>query len=96
MFKITSGKGFHMTFENGYTISVQFGSGNYCDNRHLAWDAPIEPSKTAEIAIWPEGGDLIEFPHGDSVRGWCTADEVAQIISQVQNWDQGKLNKFPE
>ena len=35
MFKITRGTGFQMTFENGWTISVQFGYGNYCDNnRH--------------------------------------------------------------
>jgi hypothetical protein len=34
-FKSTNNKGFQMTFENGWTISVQFGYGNYCDNsRH--------------------------------------------------------------
>jgi hypothetical protein len=32
MFKITHKKGFHITFENDYTVSVQFGPGNYCDN----------------------------------------------------------------
>jgi hypothetical protein len=31
-FKSTENKGFQMTFENGWTISVQFGYGNYCDN----------------------------------------------------------------
>jgi len=31
MFKITDGKGFHMRFSNGYTLSVQFGFGNYCN-----------------------------------------------------------------
>lgn len=96
MFKITSGKGFHMTFKNGYTISVQFGPGNYCDNQNLDWDSRIEPSNTAEIAIWLEGEDLIEFPHGDTVKGWCTPDEVAQFISEVKNWEPGKINKFPE
>ena len=25
-------QGFKMTFKNGYTISVQFGQGNYCLN----------------------------------------------------------------
>jgi len=35
MFRITQGKGFFMTFENGYTLSVQFGYGNYCANRGL-------------------------------------------------------------
>ena len=27
----TLNKGFQLTFENGLTISVQFGSGNYCE-----------------------------------------------------------------
>ena len=31
-FVSTMRKGFHMTFENGLTISVQWGAGNYCDN----------------------------------------------------------------
>jgi len=35
MFQITGGKGFKMTFANGWTISVQFGTGNYCENRSL-------------------------------------------------------------
>ena len=34
MFKITEGKGFHITFANGYTVSVQFGPDNYCDHYH--------------------------------------------------------------
>ena len=32
MFKIYRGSGFHMKFENGYTISIQFGAGSYCQN----------------------------------------------------------------
>lgn len=36
-FKITGVKGFHITFENGWTVSVQFGGGNYSDN----YDEPI-------------------------------------------------------
>ena len=27
--------GFQMQFENGWTASVQFGIGNYCDNRDI-------------------------------------------------------------
>jgi|TARA_Y100000310_G_scaffold333385_1_gene410832 hypothetical protein len=29
------GKGFFMTFDNGWSISVQWGTMNYCDNRDL-------------------------------------------------------------
>lgn len=90
MFNITRGKGFHMEFENGYVISVQWGSGNYCDNKHLAWDAEVGPCKTAEIAIWPKGGDLKEWEHGDSVKGWCDAEEVAYWIYQASTWKAGE------
>lgn len=31
-FQITRGRGFQLTFPNGYTVSVQFGYGNYTDN----------------------------------------------------------------
>ena len=40
-FQITRGKGFVMTFANGWTISVQFGTSNYCENRSLhGYDVP--------------------------------------------------------
>jgi len=32
MFNITNGKGFTMTFANGWTVSVQFGGLNYCQH----------------------------------------------------------------
>lgn len=31
-FRIVKGKGFRITFENGWTASVHFGPGDYCDN----------------------------------------------------------------
>ena len=31
-FVSTMRKGFRITFENGLTVSVQWGAGNYCDN----------------------------------------------------------------
>lgn len=64
MFKITDGKGFQVTFENGITVSVQFGYGNYCENydKPIFEKAAISPtghflhqgqveSKNAELAI---------------------------------------------
>ena len=36
MFKITTAKGFHVELPNGYTISVQFGPSNYCDNKNAS------------------------------------------------------------
>ena len=56
MFRICSdptnlGKGFHMTFANGKTISVQFGRGNYCDNDSQEHNYPNLYSRDAEVMV---------------------------------------------
>jgi hypothetical protein len=91
MFKITGGKGFHIRFENGYTVSVQFGPGNYCDH----YDARIgyeeakcgqEGSLLAECAVWgPESKrELIkhELFEGDTVGGYMSPSKVLELL----NW----------
>ncbi len=89
MFKITDGKGFHITFENGWTASVQFGSGNYCDNRdeEISRDGYVRAgkrgSKTAEIAAWPKESGLYDFGWGDTVKGYCEPDEVVVWLATV-------------
>jgi len=85
MFKTNQNKGFTMTFKNGITISVQFGTGNYCERRSMT--APIQgemkmnmvESKTAEIAIWDKEGAWFNFGY-DVVKGWVDTDEVATWI----------------
>ena len=95
MFKSTYNRGFQITFKNGWTISVQFGSGSYCDNRDLHGHDMVEwknrdgviTSSNAEIAIWREWNDKwYEFENGDVVKGWCTPDEVAEWINKVSEW----------
>jgi hypothetical protein len=93
----TTGKGFQLTFENGLTISVQWGYFNYCTNRQ----SPLAPEvlydeleelkrnkffdcDTAEIAVWDESGKWMDFEN-DQVKGWVTADEVADYITKVKN-----------
>lgn len=39
-FCITAGKGFHVTFANGWTVSVQWGGGDYGDHYHVDDDDP--------------------------------------------------------
>ena len=64
-FKINQGKGFQITFDNGLTLSTQFGSGNYCDNQLGSTSDPLVAvqkhesykSKTAEIAVMNGAGD---------------------------------------
>jgi hypothetical protein len=90
MLRITSGKGFQMTFANGWTISVQFGAGNYCDNRSMSTTsasdqlAGEEGSANAEIAAWDKDGKWHNFG-ADQVKGWQTPDEVAAFIADIAN-----------
>ena len=68
MFKITYNKGFHITFKNGCTVSVQFGKGNYCSNYHDEIRI-YEESKTsidAEVAIF------------DKNKLWITKEYIAE------------------
>lgn len=87
-FKISSPKGFHITFDNGYTLSVQFGPGNYCDNygrQTGTEDAQCgkDGSATAETAYWSGDGDLINEGNGDMVQGYQTVEQVIQRLIRV-------------
>lgn len=80
-------RGFWITFENGYKVSVQWGSGSYSDN-HNRFDSVIpNDSTTAEIAAWDTIADEWYRPEGwdDDVKGYCTPDEVAAFINKVAN-----------
>jgi hypothetical protein len=91
-----------MTFENGWTISVQFGFGNYCSNRnhparmisgnHYGWyaskDVEYFSCPDAEIAIWNSFGEYYNFGH-DTVKGYCSTDEVAEWITKVSHPEFG-------
>lgn len=92
-FKITSHKGFHLTFANGCTVSVQFGPGNYGSN----YDAPFQglesvewKSQLAEVACWRERGGLVNLG-SDTVAGYIDADRVGKLIEAVRTF-KGSTN----
>lgn len=82
-FEITGGKGFHMTFKNGWTISVQWGAGNYSGNYNLSimeycnGKKKLPKSFTAEIAIFDRQGSF-HIPNKNEVLK----------ISQTKNKDE--------
>ena len=94
MFSICSAKGFHLKFDNGFALSVQWGPGNYCEKRYADFLAPaIEAdelrggsgswaSKDAEIAIFRPDGDFVPLL-GDDVHGYVTTDQVAIIAAII-------------
>lgn len=72
MFRTSLNKGFTITFDNGWTVSVQFGPGNYCQNRdkpmsfYRSKDHEDAESIDAEIAAWPEAS------RNDKTKKPCT------------------------
>ena len=91
-FVATRNKGVAMTFDNGFTISVQWGTENYCEKKnttihptdpmkHTRWD-----SLSAEIAVF-EGERMLSVATDgvDDVIGWLGTDDVAKIIAIVQS-----------
>lgn len=83
-------KGFQITFDNGMTISVQWGVSNYCSRRSLdtiSFNPELSEkrihSEDAEIAIWDESGNWFDFS-SDQVKPYCTPDEVVQIMNFVR------------
>ena len=99
-FSITSHKGVNITFKNGWQVSVQWGPGNYCERKEDNYDSPKNSefwsSNDAEIAVWSRKGqktrEFVEL-ESDVVRGWCTTDEVAQVIHKVSTAKSALTNK---
>lgn len=103
MFKLNDQRGFQITFENGVTLSTQFGRGSYCENRSTAPGVYDDPgfSHDAEIAVWDKNGKWITkkilkkcgIPaHCDDVLGRVEPDFWAVIVNASQNWKDKSLN----
>ena len=76
--------GFHITFKNGCTVSVQFGKGNYSDGGET----------TAEVAAWDQDDNWIKLSDHDDVRRYCSPDEVLEIMSKVASRGTKKMSTF--
>ena len=86
MFISTQNQGFRMKFENNFSISVQWGSGNYCSNRDKKrneMDNRFTESNSAEVAIF-FNNIMLPVTHNE-VIGWVTTDDVARIIAMVSS-----------
>ena len=81
--------GTHITFANGYTVSIAWSSLNMCSNRNRG----DNQSATAEVAIWKAGDVWHKYrtsEHCDTtqdVAGFMTAEEVAQLLANISMLD---------
>lgn len=90
-FRITGKKGFHITFNNGWKISVQFGPGNYCDNYdcRIGIDdekAGREGSSDAECAIFNNKNIMIKpkrLNWDDTVKGYMKSNEILKLMNWI-------------
>lgn len=85
---IVEARGFHITFDNGLTVSVQFGTGNYCASRaNSDWsmrtseerDFPnldVMEADTAEVAVWDEEGTWATYDLWRHFYGEDLCDDV--------------------
>ena len=97
MFRTNSNKGFFMEFENGFGISVQWGTMNYCSVKNLDSGIMTEmvgnskefrnawESNTAEIAVF-KGEKMMSVGDNDQVQGWLTTNDVAKVIEIVSKF----------
>ena len=80
-FKTTDANGFHITFANGCTVSVQWNPGNYVDDRN-GEHGEHRKSRNAEVAAWDANGKWIRLGD-DDVVGWQTPEQVLAIMAKV-------------
>ncbi len=73
-------RGFRLSLSNGWNVSVQWGMGNYASKRMILDEENDRMSTIlAEVATW-------QGEHGEmKVEGYCDADRVAQIITEVSS-----------
>ncbi len=85
-------RGFHIKFKNGWTVSIQFGPGHYCDNHQQDFsDAIKRPSSTAEIAAWDANNNWYKFDEvegGNQVSGWQSPENVLAFINLIANKEE--------
>lgn len=95
----TVNKGFHLNFENGVSISVQWGYGNYGNNRDITkryreeMENEIFSANSAEVEILKGNKNITEEfskKHGISgdgtTMGWVSADMVAEAVYWAKNY----------
>ena len=91
----TAATGFHMEFLNGITISVQWGNGNYCENKCQVllteeefWESPdfeYMISDNGKMSGVESKYMLADYEkgtlvHSSDVVGWVKADRLPEIL----------------
>ena len=87
-------KGFAVTFQNGYEVSVAFGVGNYCSNKsELKRGFNSVICENAEIMVFKAGtnmpvniSEIIDNGKLSSdglTFGWALPNEFAELLAKI-------------
>jgi hypothetical protein len=87
MFKIIRGSGFHITFENGVTVSVQFSRGSYCNkypnndmyDKDIKFDKDMNIIKDWKDPLPLEGSPNAEVAIWNKKGNWITEKYLESI-----------------
>lgn len=83
MFQVFANKGFQVTYDNGFMVSVMFGRGNYCNNRNNQYD--VNRSPDAEVAVFRnEERIMIDGEWGDT--GWRSPEYITELMRAVSTF----------
>lgn len=95
MFTCINNKGFQVSFNNGFEVSVMFGYGNYCANRRI--------ENIASNGIMCENAEIMVFHHTHEFvyadgqtpynGGWNTPEQIAKVMSIVATFE---INECPK
>jgi len=86
MFKAFEDKGFQISFDNGFEVSVMFGKGNYCNNRYTK----NGDCENAEIAIFHDSGHTVYADGvGGYLGGWQSPENISSVIAYVSGLSRG-------
>lgn len=93
--EITRAKGFHLVFDNGWTLSVQFGEYNYGTNYNLRDGEKLRPASEFETAAWHRDGRMVNWCTGtnedgedeykDSVLGYVATSRLVDLMTFIKN-----------
>lgn len=83
------------TCDNGFVLSVAYGSGTYSTNYYVEkgvhYNNSMKPAELVEMAILAKDGKFIELVEGYQVFVYVPAEKIPQILILLQAGDLEKL-----
>jgi len=90
---MSNSRGFQITCENGYKLSIGLGVGHYCDNyvanpKEGGIESAYMPTSNMEVAIKNSMGSFVVLPN--DVEGHVPCGNLGPLIEAVEckDWER--------